>query len=152
MDKNLLALISSNSVTVSAQFPSGNKCYTYIYTAHEGWPAPKVGQLVVVPAKYVIPADDVISSVNPANEQKFALVQIVAVDDCVNISPNSDLEYAYVAAPVDTTAWVEQKAKLSAVRAELFKAYRKHLVASYKAQLLESSPSEVKALLETITL
>lgn len=124
MDKNIAAILRNDTHTVSVSFSGGtSKHYTYITNLDFN-----VGDFAVV-----------------CVSGEFKVVTIEKVSDDLNITPNSDVTYKWIAAKLDLTEYWSNMARNEEIEKTLSKAYQRSMRESVASSVLARLPDDVRA-------
>lgn len=129
MEKNIAAIVREDTFTVGVVFGDFNsKEYTYIST----FPVKKLDRVIV------------------NTTDGFKLVRVSRVDDFLNIPPNSDLEYKFLAGKFDVEAYDDLCKQNSMIEVAMSKQYKKNIRAAYREKVLENLDPESLALMQEV--
>ncbi len=131
MDKNIAAILREDAKTCAVSFEdNGSMSKPYTYVTHLPL---EVGDFVVVPC-----------GVN--NGLKIA--EVVRVDNDLEIEPNSDVKYKWVADVIDVKAARENRDRNVEIERMLASSYRVNARQAYAQQFLSNADPKVLALVK----
>lgn len=137
-EKNLAALVRKDTFTVDVSFeinPNATNKQLYRYVSNIPL---KEGDLVVVPY-----SSRSHQNYNPDVPNRWTIVRVVHVHDIVDIEPNSDIYYKFVAAKVDLSHYnktMEENAKMDQAMAV---AYRKSAQDQFRDRVMQYLPQDI---------
>jgi acetolactate synthase small subunit len=132
MDKNIAAILreDAKTCTVAFQNENGSMSAAYTYVTHL---ALEVGDLVVVPS---------------GNHNSLKIAEVMTVDDDLEIEPNSDIKYKWVADVIDVKAARENRDRNMEIEKMLASTYRVNARQAYAQQFLSNADPKVIALVK----
>ena len=132
MDKNNAAILRDDAKTCTVAFQSenGSMSSPYTYVTHL---ALEVGDLVVVPS---------------GNHNGLKIAEVMTVDDDLEIEPNSDIKYKWVADVIDVKAARENRDRNMEIEKMLASTYRVNARQAYAQQFLSNADPKVIALVK----
>lgn len=157
MDKNIAAFLDTNAFTVAVRYQHGNDD-SYTYVSND--PTLKVGDWVTVPTKNrdyagtpatarkpvmrpvqgrMMNIDDIINT--DANttwimEDRISVAQIVAIDEGVDIEPDSAIEYKWVIQKLDLAPYFALLDRNKQLQVTVADAYKRNLRKSFAERIL----------------
>lgn len=152
MDKNIAAFLDTTAYTVHVVFNKTPKTYTYICNI----PSVRVGDWIIVdapdfedreatrntgiPYEFMMP---VAPNAKPSVLRGIPkLVRVVQVDPDVAIAPDSDKEYGWVVAILDTTVYGETLARNNQINGLVAEAYKAAMRKSFSERILREISAE----------
>lgn len=153
MDKNLAAFLDENAYTVKVKFPTGQgKSYTYVTNI----PGLMVGQLVLVPALTTaavadfshLEDDDDLPEVGV--DFRIGVATVVEVHSSVEIQPNADTKYGWVAGLVDLGPYYDLLQRNKEITKVAHAAYQVNIRRSFAQQILAGMDPDSQARLSNL--
>ena len=133
MDKNIAAILREDAKTISVQFLNDegmNVGNSYTYITHI---EVEVGNFVVVPS---------------GSYECLKICQVDEVHDDLNIEPNADIKYKWVADVIDLNAYQENQRRNKEIEGMLAASYRVNARAAYANQFLANADPKVLELVK----
>lgn len=133
MDKNIAAILREDTKTIAVKFTDDNgfsQSNAYTYITHLDL---AVGDWVVVPS---------------GPKDMLKICEVVAVDDDLEIEPNSDLKYKWVVDVIDVKAARENRDRNKEIESMLASTYRVNARQAYAQQFLSGADPKVLALVK----
>lgn len=130
MDKNIAAILRSDTKTIRVMFTGGGNPKGYTY----------VTNLDLAP-------DDLVA-VYASGEIKVATV--TKVDDDLQIKPNSEMAFLWVICKIDTTEYEANSKRNAEIEKTLAVAYRANARAMYAQQMIAGAPEDQRARLSQL--
>jgi hypothetical protein len=131
MDKNIAAILREDARTIGVTFGdefAGSKSYTYITDI-----ALEVGDTVIVPS---------------GSDDRFKMATVDRVDDDLEIQPNANMKYRWIAGKVDFAAYQRNMERNAEIEKLIAKTYRTNARQAYAQQFLVGAAPEVVALVK----
>jgi len=132
MDKNIAAILreDAKTCTVAFQNDNGSMSSAYTYVTHL---ALEVGDLVVVPS---------------GSQNLLKIAEVMTVDEGLEVEPNSDIKYKWVADVIDTKAARENRDRNTEIEKMLASTYRMSARQVYAQQFLSNADPKMIALVK----
>jgi hypothetical protein len=145
MDKNMSALLDENACTIRVRYQhdddqDGSKAYMYVYPNKDIKP----GDVVVVPTTNRQPKTWVEPALPSVYPNRATIGIVVAVDEDVQIEPNSDIKYFWAICKLDLTAHAALMQRNKEIENVLQEAYKQNMRRSFASQALAGLPDEVQ--------
>lgn len=146
MDKNIAALLREDARTVKVQFTATP--YEMRRALANGEQLnPGQNHTYIVDFE-VLAGDYILVPTNNSPVPKVAMV--VAVDDGVDIQPNSDIKYKWAYNRVDLSTWQANERRNEVIEATVSEAYKNNLRRSFAQQILSGVDESQRLQLESL--
>lgn len=130
IDLNIAAILREDANTVDVQFSNGDSSYTYVTNLKL-----EVGDYVAVPNKSCT---------------GFNVGKVTAVHDDLNIPPNSDMLFKWVAAKLDLTEHLANMERNREIEQAVADAYQTNARRSMRAAIMANVDGETAARLQAV--